>query len=193
MRIAERVLWAITGLAVVMKLLHLPLANFLLIIGASTLMLLYFFLSWLLLPSPTRKHQVLGVSLLAGVALTFMLEGILFKLQAWPLASFNTLVGLSFGSIAILVLWLITRSRPDLRDYRRAVLWRVVPLMLCGTFLYPVTAHDMILFHHRDAVPEIRELYDHLYSTDNPEERETLRQRIDSLEQAAFRGQPGIP
>lgn len=105
MRWIERVPWIIAGLGLVLELLHLPLASFLFIIGVSTLMMLYFFFSWLFLPTPTRKHQHIGVSLLAGLALAFLLEGILFKVQVWPLATFNLLFGLSLGGLtAVLTL-----------------------------------------------------------------------------------------
>ncbi len=187
MRIAERIFWIIIALAVVMKLLHIPLANFLLIIGSSTLMMLYFFLGWLILPTPTRKHQVVGLSILAGIALALLLEGILFKVQAWPLATFNTLMGLSFGSIALVLVWLLTRDRHDLKEYRRGILVRVVPLMIIGVLLYPISARSMMLFHHRGEAPAKLELYDRLYSIDDPDEREMLRQKIDSLEQQEMR------
>ena len=187
MRIAERILWVIAAIAVVMKLLHIPLASTVFIISSSTLMILYLFLSWLILPTPTRKHQVIGISILAGIALTFLLEGILFKVQAWPMASFNLLVGLSLGSITLLLVWLLTRDRHDLKEYKRGILMRVVLLMTIGVLLYPVSARSMILFHHRGEAPAKLELYDRLYSIEDPDEREMLRQRIDSLEHEEMR------
>ena len=189
MRWIERILWIITGLGLVLKLLHLPLANFMFIIGTSTLMMIYFFFSWLFLPTPTRKHQHIGLSILAGMALTFLLEGILFKLQVWPLATFNLLFGLSLGGLtAVLTLW-ITRRRTDLLEYHRAIMLRLVPLMLCGALLYPISASSIMHFHLRGKSALEIELHDQLLLEENPDVKDRIRQRLDSLNEAEVRAE----
>lgn len=187
MRWIERVPWIITGVGAVLKLLHFPFASFLLIIGISTLMMIYFFLSWLFLPTPTRKHQHIGLSILAGLALAFLLEGILFKIQVWPLASFHLLLGLFLGGLTVVLFLLITQRRADLLAYNRAIMFRLVPLMLCGALLYPISASSIMHFHLRGKSVREIDLHDQHLNTEDPDERELIRQQLDSLHQAEAR------
>lgn len=184
MKLIERLLWIIAALALAMKLMHLPLSSFLLIISISTLMMLYFFLSWLLLPSPTRKDQVLALSILAGVAMSCALTGILYKLQRWPMSGFFLLIGAAWITGIVIATFAVRSSRPDLPNYTSGLLRRTLPLLAACCLLYALPGATLTAFYYRDE-PEIGRLWIQHDSISDPVERERLRARIDSLHWAS--------
>ncbi len=191
MRKLERILWIVVGIAVVLKLLHLPLASVLLILSLSLLQMLYFALGWVVLPSPTRKDQHIGLTILTSVALSTLCCAVVFKVQAWPLSDVFSLMGFVLGCSAALWAILHARLRSDRRTYAKNILVRVLPLVAIVGILLPVSDREMILFHHRDATPEMRDLYDRLHATEDDVERDAIWHRIDSLEHAAYLRQTG--
>ena len=187
MRIVERLLWIIVALAVALKLLHLPLASFLLIISLSSIAMMYWVLGWLIFPFPTRKDQHIGITILASFGLNFLCVALLFKIQVWPMSGFQSLIGIFLGSLTILLAWLHARHRPERNVYTRNILVRVAPLMVVVIVLYPISARSMILFHHRGESPQRLELWDRMYSTDNHAEKERICLQLDSLDAAEHR------
>lgn len=184
MKLIERLLWIIAALALAMKVMHLPLSSFLLIISISTLMMLYFFLSWLLLPSPTRKDQVLALSILAGVGISIALMGVLFKLQRWPLSGFHLLLGGTWLAGIAIAAGVVRSSRAALRAYTKGLLIRIIPLLAACCLLYALPGATLTAFYYRDE-PEIGRLWIQHDSIADPVERERLRARIDSLHWAS--------
>lgn len=187
MRKFERILWTIVGMAIVLKLLHLPLASFLLIVGLSTIAILYWWFGWLLFPSPARKDQHIGLTILASFSLAFLLTGILCKVQAWPLASAQTSAGVVLAGSAVIWGLLHARRRPERQPYVKNINMRCAPLMVVALLLLPVSASSIMRFHHRGEPEQKLELYDRLYSTDNRAEQERIWQQLDSLEEAESR------
>lgn len=188
MKLIERILWVIVALALVMKVLHLPLSSLLLIVSISVLNMLYFFLSWLLFPQPTRQEQMVWLSVLAGVFLSTGLTGVLFKLQLWPLSGFYLLVGGTSLAIVIVLVLLLRGSRPELDDYMRGLLRRAVPMLVACIALYALPNATLTAFYYRDD-PEMGRLMIRYNSSDDPGERIELGSRIDSLQQARMRGE----
>lgn len=188
MKHIERILWVIVALALVMKVLHLPLSSFLLIVSISVLNMLYFFLSWLLFPQPTRQDQMVWLSVLAGVFLSTGLTGVLFKLQLWPLSAFYLIMGSTSLAIVIALVLLLRGSRPELADYMRGLLRRAVPMLVACMLLYALPGATLTAFYYRDD-PEMGRLMIRYNSTDDPGERIELGSRIDSLQQARMRGE----
>ena len=128
MKRAERVLWFIIGAAIVLKVLHLPMANVLLILGLSLLSMLYLIAGAFIFSSPPRTDQVVLLSVLSGVALSIGCIALLFKLQYWPMAQL-------FGLMAVLgfvvaVAWgaMASRERPDRTRYRQRLFSRLLPM-----------------------------------------------------------------
>lgn len=182
MRVVELLIWAIVALAVVMQLAHIPLASLLLILGLSTASMMYFALSWFILPHPTCKDQHIRATVLASIGLGYLCIGILFKLQAWPLATFQCLFGIALTSLAFFMALMNSRNRPERRPYLARLAARFAPLTIIALLLIPVDAHTMMRFHHRDKSPKQLELIDRLDSTEEPEARERIWRQIDSLE-----------
>jgi hypothetical protein len=187
MRIVERLLWIIVALSVALKLLHLPLASFLLIISVSSIAMMYCVLGWLIFPFPTRKDQHIGITLLASFGLNFLCVALLFKVQVWPMSGFQSLIGICLGSLAILLAWLHAHHRPERNVYMRNILVRVAPLLIVVALLYPISARSMILFHHRGESTQRLELWGRMYSTDDHAEKERIWLQLDSLDAADHR------
>lgn len=187
MRIVERLLWIIVALAVAMKLLHIPLASVLLILGLSSVTLLYWAFGWLVLPSPTRKDQHMGNTVLFGFAMLCLVTGVLYKVQVWPFADFQITVGIGLGALAMLLAWVHARRLPERAAYVKNILMRVAPVMAIAVLLYPISARSMILFHHRGETPERLEMWDRMHSTDDHAEKERIWLQLDSLDEAEHR------
>lgn len=184
MRIAERILWALIAFASVLKALHLPLSSLLLILATSLVSMLYWALGWLLFPTPTRKHQLIGLSLLAGFAFAALITGMLFRIQVWPGAEIQLLVGLALGAATVIVVFANRNKRADLASYFKGLLWRAAPLMTAASLLYPVTPADMTRFHYRGQSEARIKLMQRLYSGMDEDERTKVLQSLDSLDLA---------
>jgi len=184
MRIAERILWALIALALALKVLHLPLSSLLLILATSLVSMLYWALGWLLFPTPTRKHQILGLSILAGFAFTALITGMLFRIQVWPGADTQILFGLALGAATVIVVLVKRNKRLDLASYFKGLLWRAAPLMTAAALLYPVTPADMTRFHYRGQSEARIKLMQRLYTGSDEVERTKVLQALDSLDLA---------
>jgi len=179
-----RALWAAVVLALLLKLFHLPLASLLLILWASALAMLYWALGWLLFPTPTRKHQLIGLSILAGFAFAALITGALFRIQVWHGADTQLMIGLVLGGATITLAMAFRRKRPDLNAYFNGVLWRVLPLLIVAALLYPVTPVAMMRFHHRGESEAKINLLEQLHSSLDEGERSRVLHELDSLDQA---------
>lgn len=193
MRLVERLLWVIVALALLMKLLHLPLASLLLIISASTVSMLYWALGWIIFPTPTRKDQVLGLSILAGFAFTALITGMLFRIQVWPNAGVQLAIGLVLGAATVLLVLHFRRRRPHLGSYTRSLLWRAVPLLAAGALLYPVSAAQMVRFHYRGASEARIDLFQRLYTTPDEAGHQRILQSLDSLDRVEAAARDSMP
>ncbi|MFZ1694463.1 MAG: hypothetical protein WAT74_14800 [Flavobacteriales bacterium] len=182
MRIAERILWALIALSLALKVLHLPLSSLLLILATSLVSMLYWTLGWMLFPTPTRKHQILGLSILAGFAFTALITGMLFRIQVWPGADTQILFGLALGAATVIVVLVNRNKLPDLASYYKGLLWRTAPLMTAAALLYPVTPADMARFYYRGQSEAKIKLMQRLYSGLDEDERTKVLQSLDSLD-----------
>jgi len=150
MKIIERVLWGVVCLAILLKILHLPLGSFFLIIGMSSLSIFYFWLTALLLPKPTVKDQNIALSIVTGIALSTLAVGVLFKLQFWPNYGFFLTVGSAIGAVALAwALWVL-RDRPDLIVYRARLLNRLIPFITIAIFFFLLPTRSLIDLQYRD-------------------------------------------
>lgn len=189
MKQLERILWGIVLLAILLKVFHLPLASFLLIISMSLLNLVYFFLSWLLFPQPTRKDQIVTLSIVAGLFLCVGQIGLLFKIQQWPMSAFYLILGGAGLVILTVLIILIRTSRSDLADYTGGLLRRTLPMLVVCVLLYLLPSATLTAFYFRDD-PEVGRLWIQHNDSNDPEERNQLRLRIDSIHEA--RGRAGF-
>jgi len=127
-----------------------------------------------------------ALSVLAGVALSIAVIGVLFKLQLWPMSAFWLLLGVASLAVITIATFVIRSARPDLNAYTRGILLRSLPLWLACSLLYALPSATLWKFYYRDN-PEMGRLLFEQGSTDDPVQRERLRARIDSLDEARLR------
>ena len=104
MKIVEKILIGITLLGLVIKLVHWPGGNILLVLGLGTLSLFYPVAAYFLF-SPQKQIEANGItfkqtsaarvvlSLVTGFCMPVAVIGLLFKIMHWPGASFMLLIG----------------------------------------------------------------------------------------------------
>lgn len=151
MRTVERILFALILVSLLLKLLHIPLASFLLILASSTLAICYW-ISFLWFGTPTRKDQQTVLSVLAGLSFSIALIGLLFKLQYWPIGVTNIylIIG-AVSSIAVLVALFAKRSdSPELAAYHRSMIRRTLVIGVPTVLFYFTPSKDMARFQYRD-------------------------------------------
>jgi hypothetical protein len=181
MKRLERILAAIAAIAIVMKVIHIPLSGFFLINSLSLLAMSYFGFGWLIFPTPTRKDQVVPLSIVAGLTLFLLLIGILFKLQVWPLSGFYLLVGLVAGIGVVLISYLVGRNKPELEAYFRGLSRRLLIVIVIAAGLYPISSRALLHFYYRDQ-PRRAELLDSLHRVEDPATRERLERELYEME-----------
>lgn len=152
MKLAERVAWGMALLGILFRILHWPMAGLLTVIGISAAAVLYFPLGWALLGRPTRKDQLVPLSVLTGLVLSALSIGMLFKVQLWPrqMADLYLVMGL-VGAVAVMAAILTLHSRnPGIEQYfqglRRRLLLIGIPALVL--YLTPVDAWVQVI--HRD-------------------------------------------
>jgi hypothetical protein len=155
MKLAERVAWGMAILGILFRILHWPMGSLLTVIGVSTAAVLYFPLGWALLGRPTRKDQLVPLSVLTGLVLSALSIGMLFKVQLWPrrMADLYLAMGL-LGAVAVMAAILTLHSRnPGIEHYfqglRRRLLLIGIPALLL--YLTPVDAWVKVI-HRNDPV-----------------------------------------
>lgn len=146
MKKSEIIFASLAFIALILKLTHLPGANFLLVISLSCLGFLYFYLGLalfnnILLRKIAKKDAYKDISALrligvigAGIALSLTSISILFKLLNWPQASFQLQAGL-IGLMLILIVGYVRYSKTKAAFYpslflRTAILGSLGVLLL---------------------------------------------------------------
>ena len=144
MKWIERVAWGLALLGLLFRVLHWPFGGLFTVLGLSGAAILYFPLGWLLFGGPSRKDQLLPLSLITGLVLSLTTIGILFKLQLWPGAEFNLMMGLG-GCVVVLVAILGIHSRRLLAEhYFKALRLRLLVIGFVGLLLYWVPTPSLI-------------------------------------------------
>ncbi len=186
MKCIERILWIIALVGVVLRLFNLPMSGLLLILSLSLLGILYVFLSVLLFPQPSRKDQVVILSLLVGLMLGAALNGILFKMQLWPFSHFFLLVGGFWLAVLTLLVLLVRRKKPELGAYTSGLLKRMVPVLMASFFFWFLPDAALVDLYYRGD-PQLAPLMQRYMSTEDPVIRTQLKLQMDSLEEARYR------
>lgn len=189
MRKLEPILLAAVGVALAMKVLHLPLSSFLLIVGLSTLCTVYLLYGRIIFPTPGPGDQIPALSVAASVALGVALIGILFKVQVWPLSGIYLLAGI-LSLAALAVAFAFKRpSRPDLGPYITNMLRRMVPVLVIAMVLYVLPDRALLEYYYRDQ-PGKAELLERLHRAPDRATEERLIHQLDSLERWVWKKGP---
>lgn len=180
----ERILLAFICAGLVMKGFRLPFSSTLLILGLSSLAIVYFRIARSLFATPTPHDQIPPLSTVSGIVLSIAMIGILFKIQLWP--SSGLYLSISIVSSAALGLWIFLKrtGRPDLGPYFTSLLRRVVPTLVVVVLLYALPERELLDYYYRDQ-PGKAELLERLRSAPDRATRERLTREVDSLESRA--------
>lgn len=140
----ERIAWGVAAVGLVFRLLHWPFGGLFTVLGFSMAAVVYFPLGWLLFGGPDRKEQLLPLSLITGLALSTIVIGSLFKLQFWPGADINLLMGLLGAVVMTVALLGIHSRRPLAEHYFNALRSRLLVIGTVGLLLHLVPTPALI-------------------------------------------------
>ena len=109
LRFIEKILIVLTAIGVIMKFTDANGGELFIVFPLLILSLIYFILGSFIFRERESKANVLWKSILAGIAFSFSLLGIMLKLEYLPLAQISLLIGM-IGSISIMVIALVRRK-----------------------------------------------------------------------------------
>lgn len=123
----EKAAIGIALLGTLFKLQHWPGASILLVIGLSTLAMLYFPMGFYFLTNQSEKIA----AAVSGMFLSFVPLGILFKVQHWPGASVILTVAMVTVPLVYLALFFLRKkAQPDSLPFYNSMLLRTTFLII---------------------------------------------------------------
>jgi Na+/proline symporter len=135
----ERILIGIFVLALLLKLLHIPGSNIMLILSSGCMALLYLTGPFYLFRDRPGKEQNRLVSNIAGLCFPIMTIGILFRLMHWPGGKFYLLLGMISGLILLLLIYqLKSKSTENLVNYYKHMMFRTVILTVLAIIFFVI-------------------------------------------------------
>ena len=161
-------------IGLIFKYLHWPGGGLILVISLSTMAILYCPGAFYFFSDKTIKKQNLALSIISGFFLAIIPIGVLFKLQYWPGAQVNLLVGAVTAPIILgVTLFLKSKAADDLKTYYKNMTIRAVTLTTLTVLLYLTPTASLLKIQYWDD-PELARLKT-LHYTD-PENEEYRRQ-----------------
>lgn len=191
MKTVEIILSSLVGLGLIFWLLVWPGASIMLVIGLSLLSILYFWLSFALLNGirfrnafkresyrEINSRRILG-AVGAGIALSMVTIGALFRLMFWPGNDIMLLEGLI--CLAVVSAIALSRYKKELPDFYRKVYLRfgVFGLLALALFLAPV--ESLVNFKYRSNPEYAKALNNTIAEPENVQYREELQRQKDSM------------
>ena len=154
MRVIEKVLIILTVIGIAFKLLHYPGGGQFIVIGLFLLSILYFGFSWLLMRDRETKAMRLGIAIPAGLCLSILCAGIMFKLQYWPDTGPMLLAG-TILTVSMLIVILAVRPREEakangLQGFYRNVLMRAAIYAVIGATLFLTPSSTLLKMQYGD-------------------------------------------
>lgn len=153
----EKAIAAIFLVGLVFKLMHWPGAGPLLVVSLSTLILLFFFGSFYFFSDRELKRQKLGLSIAAGIILSWSCIGIMFRLMYWP--GGKNMLGIPMIGLPVVLavaLYLREKSPGDLQVYYRNMLLRVLLVGLLAVPLYFASNKDLLQIQYPNDPEAVR-------------------------------------
>lgn len=156
------------------KYLHWPGGGLILVISLSTIAMLYCPGAFYFFSDKAIKKQNLALSIISGFFLATIPIGVLFKLQYWPGAQVNLLVGTVAAPIILgVTLFLKSKAADDLKTYYKNMTIRTVILTTLTVLLYMTPTSTLLKMQYWDD-PELARLKTLHYT--HPENEEYRRQ-----------------
>lgn len=173
-------------IGLIFKFLHFPGGAVLLIISLTIIAMLYFPMAFYFFSDRELKRQNLALSIVSGFFLSLVPIGIMFKLQYWPGAQLNLLIG-TFSALIILAItyFLKSKSSDDLKTYYKNLFLRTTVLLTLGIILCLTPTSTLLKIQYHDDSELARLKIQSYTNPDNQEFREQLDdylQKKDSFE-----------
>lgn len=178
-------IFVILALGLALRVIQLPGSGIFFILGWSLLSMFYFYLSFAYLNNVGLRrlfkrdsYSEIGatriiLAVISGIALSILCIGCLFKMQFWPGADTNLLVGLVLTALVLIPISIVA-LKSQLAVFKRA-LYRLVFFGAVGLFLFIISPDKLVeLYYWSNS--EYAEVYkDWLKDQDNEELVKELR------------------
>lgn len=176
----EKFFFMLFIISLVMKLLHIPGADIVLMLALGLLSLLYLLFGFYFFSDGHFRQQNLILSILAGILLGFAPVGILFRLQYFSGSRVQVLFGGMFSLIILLVVVILrlTSASEDLRGYYRNMIWRSSILAALSILLFFTPRPKLIELQYWDDPRMVELKNNYLRDPANRDNRKRLEDYI---------------
>ncbi|MCL2328124.1 MAG: hypothetical protein FWC39_06370 [Bacteroidetes bacterium] len=193
----ERIVGLIAIFGILLKIFHIPGGNMLTVLSLMTLSIFYFLFSFVLFndikltniskKETSEKRRIGAVGL--GLAISIIINGGLFKLQFWPKADMQLLVGLvAIGVVLFVAIIFYFRNKPNNYtqishfqnkpdEYYKRIFTRIVIYGGLGLVLYCTPSTILVDVYYRNN-PDYAEMFKKVLA--NPDNLE-LREQFDEI------------
>jgi len=175
----EKTLAIIFLVGLLFKYMHWPGGSIILILSLMLMASLYFPGAFYFFCDKKIEKQKLPLSIASGVIFSIITVGLLFKLQYWPGANNQLLIG-CMGSLVILafVLYFRSNATEELTIYYKNMLLRTSVLTSIAFVFYFTSTETLLKVQYRD-LPELAKLKALYYA--NPDNEEYRKQHDDYI------------
>jgi len=151
-------IFSILALGLVLRLIQLPGSGIFFVLGWSLLSMFYFYLSFAYfnnvgLRRLFKRDSYSGIgamriilAVISGIALSVLCIGCLFKMQFWPGADINLLVGLVLTALVLIPISILA-LKSQMAIFKRA-LYRLVFFGAVGLFLFLISSDKLIELYY---------------------------------------------
>jgi len=179
MKKTEIIVAGIAILAIIMKFTHLPGAGILLVLSLGVLSMLYMYLGFAFFNNikfkeifkkksyvDTNKKRLIG-AIGTGFTLSMAVVGILFKIQLYPGAETQLMVGIG-GLIIVSIISIIKMLKKSEKFYK-SILIRVVIFGAICVFFISLPTKTWLSWRYLDNPEYVQAVLDAQENPDNPE------------------------
>jgi len=151
-------LFSILTLGFLLQVIQLPGSSIFFILGWGLLSMFYFYLSFAYLNNVGlrrlfKRESYSGIgatriilAVISGIALSILCIGCLFKMQFWPGANTNLLVGLVLTALVLIPVSILD-ARNHMKVYKRT-LYRLVFFGAVGLFLFLISSDKLVELYY---------------------------------------------
>jgi hypothetical protein len=163
----EKTVAAIFLVGIIFKLLHWPGGGPLVVVSLLVIAMLYFPFGFYFFCDKKIKQQNLPLSIISGAALAVIPIGVMYKIQSWPGAQVDLVLGLFSAPIILAgVYYLRKKAIPDLVIYYKNMLQRTILLLTVTVIMYLIPTATIIKHQYWND-PELAKLTIQYFSDPN--------------------------
>ncbi len=149
----ERILIVMFFLSVVMRLLHWQGGDIIMTVALFGLSVTYFGFGFYVLGEPGYRRNMLLISIIAGILLSTVPLGILFRLMYWPLSKTQVMFGGMFSLIILVVAFILNVSTDNpehMRSFYKKLMIRSTVLLVVSSILFFVSRAQLLRIEYWD-------------------------------------------